>query len=504
MVAVSAMNDFSAGISLCMIVKNEERFLEDALLSVAGVVDEICIVDTGSTDRTREIALAAGARVLDVTWGDDFSRARNAALAMARRRWIFVLDADERLDPGSRDAVAAIGRSRANGRGKWIACRNLTDDCKGSGAMTNALVRIFPNHERIRYRNAVHEFVAFDGAETGLPADRTAIEIIHHGYLTAIVAERAKGERNLRLSRRAAERDPHDSYHQYNLGMASLLAGDRAGALAAFERMRELTRATPRGYRAHALVALADLLADERGDLAAAHGALDECLHYVPNYSNAHYLRGRLLVRSGDLHAARDAFGRAIEAGAHDHEQFVVDDEIAVWKAHSEIGGTLMRERRFEQALAWFELASRARPRAAALIINRAKCHEALGDTAAAALLYETAFTLHGDAPSAIEWINFLLRVSRTADALAAIAAALDSVDEGSQALLRGTAAAIHLRASRPDRAAHEIARATGLGAGATIEALARHLGMPELAALLPQSAHARKQPLTIAYAGAV
>src|SRR5215469_8478565 len=86
-----------AGISLCMIVRNEERFLADALESVRGVVDEINIVDTGSTDSTVEIATRYGANVVHRTWCNDFSWARNEALAMATRRWILVLDADERL-----------------------------------------------------------------------------------------------------------------------------------------------------------------------------------------------------------------------------------------------------------------------------------------------------------------------------------------------------------------------------------------------------------------------
>ena len=83
------------GISLCMIVKNEERFLAECLESVKDVVDEICIVDTGSTDRTVEIARSYGAKIEFHEWRKDFAWARNKALEMATRRWTFVLDADE-------------------------------------------------------------------------------------------------------------------------------------------------------------------------------------------------------------------------------------------------------------------------------------------------------------------------------------------------------------------------------------------------------------------------
>ena len=75
------------GISLCMIVKNEEKFLPECLASLKDVVDEICIVDTGSTDRTVEIAREHGAKIEFREWRNDFSWARNESLAMATRRW---------------------------------------------------------------------------------------------------------------------------------------------------------------------------------------------------------------------------------------------------------------------------------------------------------------------------------------------------------------------------------------------------------------------------------
>jgi tetratricopeptide (TPR) repeat protein len=501
-VAASVTNLRAAGISLCMIVKDEERFLDDALRSVAGVVDEICIVDTGSRDRTRDIARAHGARLAEIPWADNFAHARNAALALATRRWIFVLDADERLDPQSREALAAIGRSRADERGKWITCRNLTDNYKGSGAMSNALVRLFPNDPRIRYRNPIHEFVALDGSEGGLPSDRTAIAIVHHGYLAPIVAERAKSERNLRLSRLAAEREPDDAFHHYNLGMALLLAGDGEGAIGALERTRELTHTAPRGFRIHALIALADLYAERRADLARAEVLIRECLALVPNYSNAHFAHGKLLARGGDLFEARNAFGRAIAAGAHDDEQFVVDNEIAIWKAHSEIGATLMRERRYAQALAWFELAAQARPGAQPLVINRAKCHEALGDLAAAQGLFAAAFEAYRDEASTVEWINYLLRRERIDEAVHAVDHALTLVRPDMQALLLGTVAAALLRAGEPVRARAALEHALRLDASAraTLVAVASQLGVPELIGLLPQAIDTRAKPLHIAY----
>ncbi len=492
-----------AGVSLCMIVRDEERFLDEALHSVAGVVDEICIVDTGSTDRTIEIAHAHRAHVVRSEWHDDFARARNAALALATRRWIFVLDADERLASGSRAALAAIGATRPAGRGKWIACRNLTDTHPGSGAMTNALVRIFPNDPHLRYRNAIHEFVSRDGSDRGLAADPTSIEIVHHGYLSDVSAERNKAERNLRMSRTAAAHAPHDPFAHYNYGMALLLGDDRSGAIAALRTVRSLTRQTPRGYCLHALVVLAELTADD-DDIAAALAFVHEALQLVPNYSNAHFVLGKLLVRTNDLFAARDAFGRAIAAGAHDGEQFVVDNEIAIWKAHSEIGATLMLEERYREALAWFELAASARPAAQPLLLNRAKCHEALGDNVAAEALFGAAFRADCNETSAIAWINFLLRRDRLLPAIDAIESALPHVSSSCRPVLLAAAAAAHSRAGATERAQLTIERAVSCGDAAASRALVHAAAsipaMSDVARLLIQRSSLRANGLSITY----
>src|SRR3989338_5293163 len=85
-------------ISLCMIAKDEEKYLEQCLSSVKGLVDEIIIIDTGSKDKTKEIAKKFNAKIFDFKWVDDFSAARNESLKQAAKDWILVLDADEVIE----------------------------------------------------------------------------------------------------------------------------------------------------------------------------------------------------------------------------------------------------------------------------------------------------------------------------------------------------------------------------------------------------------------------
>src|SRR5579872_624171 len=225
------------GISLCMIVRDEARFLGDALASVRGVVDEICIVDTGSRDASMQIAREAGAEIREIPWEDDFSKARNVALEMATKRWIFVLDADERLAPRSKEFLISLRARQAYLTGLWTRCYNFTEDYKGTGAMSNALVRIFPNHERIRYRNPIHEFVALDKNEAGVPALLSGVEIIHLGYRDDVMRERKKHERNLGLAKTALRENPDDAFNWYNYGTSAMLSKSFAEAIFALERM---------------------------------------------------------------------------------------------------------------------------------------------------------------------------------------------------------------------------------------------------------------------------
>jgi GT2 family glycosyltransferase len=105
-------------VSLTMIVRDEEANLPACLASVAGLFDELVVVDTGSTDRTAEVARSFGARVFDFVWVDDFAAARNAALARARGDYAFWLDADDRLEPEHRERLGALlDRLRPDGPG---------------------------------------------------------------------------------------------------------------------------------------------------------------------------------------------------------------------------------------------------------------------------------------------------------------------------------------------------------------------------------------------------
>ena len=436
-----------------MIVKNEERFLEACLRSAVNHVDEICIVDTGSTDRTLEIAAAFAARVVQRPWRNDFAWARNEALALATKRWILVLDADEELDPGSHEPLRLLRGVPADLTGLWVRCNNLSDDYKGTGVSSHALVRFFPNNPRVRYVSPIHEFITTDGDSTGIDARVSPLSITHHGYLSEIVKLRKKSERNLELVKAATEQAPDEPFNWYNLGTTSMLCGDMPGAIEAFEKMRVMVGDTQRGFIPNALAQLSDLYT-ECGDYARAVDAANDSLRKAPHFANAHFSLGRALAKQSRYAEARAAFEAAIADAAHADRQFVVDDEVSIWKAHSEIGSSYGYEGNDSAALEWFDRALANRPLVVPVRMNRAKALERLGRyDEAEAVLKALADDEPGDVHS-VDYVNYLLRCNRYAAALRAIESVLAHVSPRVQASLLVTASQLPPAAVFTDREA--------------------------------------------------
>lgn len=489
-----------AGIALCMIVRDEERFLGDALESAKGIVDEICIVDTGSRDGTLAIARAAGARILQMAWEDDFSLARNAALEMASRRWVLVLDADEMLLPKSREALLDLRVRPAHLTGLWIRCHNQSDDYKGTGSMSNAIVRVFPRHERLRYRNRIHEFVALDGDPAGMPAIASTVEIVHRGYLKDVMRERGKGERNLAMAEAALRSEPDEPYSWYNYASSALLAEKPEVAISALERMRELNAGRKQGFIPTGLSLLADLYLAHAADPKKSEQTAREVLGYTPTFANAHFSLGKALAAQRRYAEAREAFVAAIEDGKHAQDHFAVDNEVPLWKAHSEIGGTLMEEGAYELALAWFEFALRARPRVQPVRLNRARALERLDRAEEAEAAFQTVWEEDRDDPAAIDYLNFLLRSGRDDAALAMIEDAASQVAPETRLILYGSAAAIASRRDDSRAAEAYVARALAVEGvpdrHERLKGLFRHYGSDALLGLLAGPRHA---PFTLA-----
>lgn len=172
-------------LSLCMIVKNESATLARCLGSAKGIVDEIIVVDTGSTDGTQAIVKEYGAQLIQSAWEHDFSRSRNQSLNAATGVWILVLDADEYLLPEDGLALRKLIAAHTTPDGRGVSAfnlvmQNITDE--GRPGMLVHIARLFPNQPDIRFEWPIHEQVVTSLDRARVPVRSTDVKFIHTGY----------------------------------------------------------------------------------------------------------------------------------------------------------------------------------------------------------------------------------------------------------------------------------------------------------------------------------
>ncbi|SHO48762.1 glycosyltransferase [Anaerocolumna xylanovorans] len=215
-------------ISLCMIVKNEEANLERCLKSAAGYVDEMIIVDTGSTDRTKEIACRYTDRVYDFIWEDDFSTARNYSISQASNEHILVLDADEQLQSMDRDEVERLNHICPEGIGRILIVSQYTRN-NYTYKQRERVSRLF-SKELYQYEGRIHEQLVplykREAAQTVSITYDVPIVVEHLGYEGDLTARRSKTQRNIKLLKAAQEQDPEDPYLLYQLGKSFYMEED--------------------------------------------------------------------------------------------------------------------------------------------------------------------------------------------------------------------------------------------------------------------------------------
>ena len=219
-----------------MIVKNEREHLGRCLSSVKEIVDEMIVVDTGSTDGTQEIAREHGATLIQSTWENDFARARNRSLAEARGDWILVLDADEFIPPGEETALRALLTRETP------AAFNLVVQCSSDGGLTGMLVhivRLFPNRPDVRYEWPVHEQVMTSLARARVPVVNATVRVVHTGYSDR-ETNRRKQIRNREILQAQLDREHEVSPMTFFLLEGCLL--DLGETEAALKRYREAER----------------------------------------------------------------------------------------------------------------------------------------------------------------------------------------------------------------------------------------------------------------------
>jgi len=243
--------------------KNSEKKIGKCLESLAGWVDEIIVVDTGSTDRTKKIARVFGAKVYDFPWTNNFSDARNVSLSKATCSWILVLDADEVISSVDYNPLKELVRNPSNRKVAYsIITRNYVgpvsvnwnpNDGKyreeaGSGWFPSEKVRLFPNDNRIRFEKPVHEMVEYSLLRMGTEIRKCDIPIHHYGKLSKADI-RAKGEEYYQLGKKKlSEQGKYDANALFELAVQ---ASELEKYDEALEYWKKLALVNPDMVKAH-------------------------------------------------------------------------------------------------------------------------------------------------------------------------------------------------------------------------------------------------------------
>jgi hypothetical protein len=294
-------------LAAALIVRDEAADLPACLASLAGVVDEIHVHDTGSADETASLAAGLGARVTHGRWDDNFGTARNTAEQGWTAEWILSVDADHRVaaDPDRLRALLAVTDADV--------CRVEIDNAHDELPYTHSEARIY-RAGRVHWLGRVHErLVAPDGSRPpAFDLPRSAIVLSHHGYARPRMRV-AKAVRNADLARRAlaeATTPEQAARARLDLGRSLVGAGLRQDAVDTFESLRDLFPGSPESLEA------TDFLAR----LVLAAGMDDICLGLTaqlraggapPAYCD--WLAAQALAQLGEVAAAAALLDRITE-----------------------------------------------------------------------------------------------------------------------------------------------------------------------------------------------
>ena len=201
-------------ISVCIIGKNEEKYLDDCLKHLSVYDWEIVFVDTGSTDKTRKIALKYTDNVYDFEWIKDFSAARNFAASKATRDWILAVDCDEFLEPFDVSALLKMLKDYPDSSAFIDIC-NLSGNLKDH--TRSEVYRLYPK-KIFHFENSIHEQLVRIDHEPAT-SFHSGISALHYGYIDGQVDLKKKAERNLELLLEIIKKEPNNPYHYYQAGL---------------------------------------------------------------------------------------------------------------------------------------------------------------------------------------------------------------------------------------------------------------------------------------------
>lgn len=320
-------------LSLCMIVRDSARTLAACLESIRPWVDEIIVVDTGSQDDTRDIALRYSARLFEFPWCDDFSAARNESIRHATGQWLFWMDSDDTIDEANgrklRSLVDGPHSEGTLGYVMQVVCPGLA----GAGSRDVTVVdhiKLFRNLPQLRFEFRIHEQLLPSIRRMGGDVGWTDIAVVHSGSDQTPTGRQRKYERDLRILALELEERPNHPFALFNMGMTYSDMGEHTRAAEYLERsLKASTSSESHVRKVHALLVHCF---DQLGDFPQAERVCRRGLADYPDDPELQFRLGKLSHQTGKLDDARVAFRRVL-ASRGDRHFTSIDRGVLGYKA---------------------------------------------------------------------------------------------------------------------------------------------------------------------------
>jgi len=335
-------------ISLCMIVKNEEKVLNRCLSSVANFVDEIIVVDTGSTDSTKEIASRYTNNVYDFEWINDFSAARNFAASKASGEWILVLDADEYVDEENfNQFIQEVKNDNGIYDAYTAKILNFTGNF-GENLLQNFHDRVYKNNGEISYYRHIHEqFKSTKGKQLNIK--NSSLLIFHSGYLSKVVSEKNKGQRNKELLNFELHNGAKNAFDYFNFGNEYYSIGEYEKALESYLQAYKQKSDFRLSWVSTTLVQIIICLIHLKRYNDALNIITDAQNMYMasPEFP---YLKGEIYFTRGQLDDAKQTFLQIVNYPQQYHH-IIFRPDLKDQKPHTRLGEIYLYEENYQQAI---------------------------------------------------------------------------------------------------------------------------------------------------------